>query len=201
MGQADLFSVDPSSHTVHRMDTLVWPGQNRWPVNRGSARVRGEVWADLIGTRDPLIVAGYSAIAQLIDFVSAWRTSHRTGTTRVLIGAEPFPTARRSFGSAQAVFTDEVRRYWLEERSVSLRLSAKIIQAIEAAKDQRIQARFIHGEALLHAKIYVGADAATVGSSNFTDAGLSYQLEANARFSRGDEPERYAELAAVANNL
>ncbi len=199
--QPDLFSVDPSSHTVHRMDTLLWPEQERGPVNRASARVRSQVWADLIGSPDPLIVAGYSAIAQLVDFVSAWRTSHRRGTTRVLLGAEPFPTTRRSFGSAQAVFTEEVRRYWLEERSVSLRLSAKIIQAIEAAKDGRIRARFIHGEALLHAKIYLGVDAATVGSSNFTDAGLSHQLEANARFTQNDEPERYAELATVANNL
>jgi hypothetical protein len=65
-GQADLFSVDPSSHTVHRMDALAWPDQTRWPVNLGSAR--SPLWADLIGSPDPLIVAGYSAIAQLIDF-------------------------------------------------------------------------------------------------------------------------------------
>jgi hypothetical protein len=49
--------------------------------------------------------------------------------------------------------------------------------------------------------VYVGSEAATVGSSNFTDAGLSSQIEANARFERRTEPQRYSELVQVAENL
>ena len=45
----------------------------------------------------------------------------------------------------------------------------------------------------LHAKIYIGDDAATLGSSNFTNPGLRGQLEANARFVRS---ERVAVLHA-----
>jgi hypothetical protein len=40
-----------------------------------------------------------------------------------------------------------------------------------------------------------------VGSSNYTDYGLARQLEANARFERSGEPERYHELVMVAENL
>jgi superfamily II DNA or RNA helicase len=53
----------------------------------------------------------------------------------------------------------------------------------------------------LHAKIYLGDDAATVGSSNFTANGLGSQLEANARFSAGKEAMRYRELRNIAENF
>ncbi len=52
----------------------------------------------------------------------------------------------------------------------------------------------------LHAKIYVGATAATVGSSNFTGAGLSYQFEANARFAASEDRARFSELEQIASN-
>jgi phosphatidylserine/phosphatidylglycerophosphate/cardiolipin synthase-like enzyme len=52
----------------------------------------------------------------------------------------------------------------------------------------------------MHAKIYVGEFAATVGSSNFTDAGLASQFEANARFERSQEMDRYAETSMIAEN-
>ena len=52
----------------------------------------------------------------------------------------------------------------------------------------------------LHAKIFVGDDAATVGSSNFTEPGLRTQLEANARFGSGKDKKRYDELVQIAEN-
>jgi superfamily II DNA or RNA helicase len=97
-------------------------------------------------------------------------------------------------------FTDEVRRYW-EGQGVSLRLSAKVLQAMGALERARLDCRFIHGSATLHAKIYVGAEAATLGSSNFTPSGLALQLEANARFEHSVEPTRYDGLVRIAENL
>src|SRR5262249_49795752 len=94
-----------------------------------------------------------------------------------------------------------VERYWLEERGVSLRQSARIIQAIEAVDAGRLEARFLHGTSTLHAKVFVGDRAATLGSSNFTAAGLTTQVEVNARFEAASEPERYRELAAIGQNL
>jgi superfamily II DNA or RNA helicase len=197
-----LFSVASTVEVGHRLDSLVWPEASRFPVNRGSAKVRSLVWADLVESDDPLIVAGYASIAQLIDFVAVWGDRHMgEGRARILLGAEPFPTARRSFGSSTAGFTEEVERYWLEERGVSLRQSARIIQAIEAVDAGRVEARFLHGTSVLHAKMFVGTKAATVGSSNFTAAGLSTQVEVNVRFELSSEPERYRDAAAIGQNL
>jgi hypothetical protein len=197
-----LFSAASTVEVGHRLDSFVWPEASRFPVNRGSAKVRSAVWADLIESDEPLIVAGYASIAQLIDFVAAWGDGRRRGgRARILLGTEPFSTARRSFASTTAAFTEEVERYWLEERGVSLRHSARIIQAIEAVDGGRLQARFMHGTNPLHAKVFVGAKAATLGSSNFTAAGLSSQVEVNARFELASEPQRFQEATAIGQNL
>lgn len=119
---------------------------------------------------------------------------------RLLLGTEPFPSRRTYFGSAYEQFTEEVREYWLEY-SVSVRLSGKVIRVIEELNAGSLQVRAIPGPPHLHAKVYLGDSAASVGSSNYTEYGLARQLEANARFGKADEPERYAELAMVAGNL
>ncbi len=98
----------------------------------------------------------------------------------MVLGTEPFSTSRSSFVSARIGFTDEVARYWLEEHGVSLRSSAKLLRAIELIEVGRVDCRFVDGhDVRLHAKIYCGAGAVTVGSSNFTRAGLSTQIETN----------------------
>ncbi len=202
--EADLFSVDPAGDVAHRLDAYRWPSPGRFPVNRASAKVRPVVWHDLLESGQPMIVAGYASVAQLIDFVSEWascRPSNEAATVRVLLGGEPYPTARRDFSSTTAGFTEEVQRYWLEERGISLQHSARIVQVLEAIDRGQLSARFLHGTSRLHAKIYVGANAATLGSSNFTAAGLSDQVEVNARFEAERDRHRYDELVGIAENL
>jgi hypothetical protein len=79
-----------------------------------------------------LLVAGYSSIAALVELVADWRRARgeQHGSVRLLLGSEPFASQRTHFASAQEEFTDEVREFWLE-RSVSVRLSAKVIRVIE----------------------------------------------------------------------
>lgn len=197
----DLFSIDTTQAIAHRLDALVWPDQERFPVNRASARVRLVVWQDLATSEYPMIVAGYSSIDQLVDFVAYWCHRAAHGQVRVLLGAEPYPSTRRDFSSRTAGFTEEAKQYWLDEHGISLRLSAKVVRAIEALESGQLVARFLHGSNRLHAKIYLGDQAATVGSSNFTQSGLSDQVEVNARFDRTSDPGRYDELAQVASNL
>lgn len=199
--QADLFSVDPAGQLAQRLDGQRWPAPARFPVNRAGAKVRHQVWADLLASPRPLLVAGYASIAQLVELAAAWDGCHADGQVRVVLGAEPFPTSRRRFASAAVEFSEQAKAYWLEERGISLQLSAKVLQAIDAIDRQRLACRFVHGATTLHAKVYVGAGAATVGSSNFTDAGLSAQIEANARFERAGEAARYRELVRIAENL
>ena len=164
--------------------------------------MRDVVWGDLISSTNPLLVAGYSSIGQLVEFLSAWDDQGHDGQMRLVLGAEPFNSNRLAFRSDRKEFTDEARHYWIEERGISLRLSAKVLQAIEVLDGGRLDARFVHGDTRLHAKIFVGAGAATVGSSNFTNNGLSLQFEANARFdaSKKKEQRRYFDLLRVAEN-
>lgn len=201
-GQADLFSVEPGGYVLERLASLGWPAADQFPVNHSAARVRTVVWKDLVSSESPLIVAGFSSIAELVDLIAAWdREPHAAkAKVRVLLGTEPFASARSSFASAAVTFTDEVRRYWLEEEGVSLRLSAKVLQVLKVLDEGRLEVRFVDGPTRLHAKIYVGAEAATTGSSNFTSAGLGNQIEANSRFERCTDALRYRGVVEMAEN-
>ncbi|WP_136610073.1 SNF2-related protein [Sinomonas albida] len=199
-GQADLFSVEPGSYALESLASLGWPAADEFPVNHAGARVRSVVKKDLVSSASPLMVAGFSSIAELVDLIAAWDRQPDAAEARVLLGTEPFTSARSSFASAEVMFTDEVRRYWLEEEGVSLRLSAKVLQVLKALDEDRLVVRFVDGRTRLHAKIYVGSDAATAGSSNFTDAGLGSQIEANTRFDRRIDSQRYRDLVKVAEN-
>ena len=107
----------------------------RFPTNRQREHVRHTVWADLVSSPQATLVAGYSSIAELIRLLSDWDDSgHVDGQVRLVFGAEPFTTTRHTFRSDRKEFTEEARRYWLEERGVSLRLSAKVLQASRRLK-------------------------------------------------------------------
>ena len=199
-GQADLFSLDTSRNLSHHLDDLSWPPQGRFPINRASEHVRHVVWQDLVSSADPTIVAGYSSIGELVAFIAGWSGSSSEGQLRVVIGAEPFGSSRKSFASPQAAFTKEVEDYWMD-RGISLRLSAQVLVAIHAISEGRVGIRSVHGRSPLHAKVYVGDDAATAGSSNFTANGLRDQVEVNIRFDRATDPKRFGELASIADNL
>lgn len=198
--QPDLFSVDPAGQVLQRLDALSWPEQERFPVNRASAKVRHVVWDDLTHSSNPVLVAGYSSIGEFVRFIADWCQYHHEGTARFVLGAEPFPSAKRSFTEPRTAFSDEVQSYWLD-RGISLRLSAQVLIALDSVKAGRVDVRIVHGSSPLHAKVFVGSAAATTGSSNFTGYGLSSQVEVNARFERATDRQRYEELALVADNL
>jgi len=198
----DLFSIDPDSYVSFGLAALRWPDQSRFPINVGKTHVGDMVRTDLSSSEQPLLIAGYSSIVALVDLVSGWRhdKAHGTGTMRLLLGSEPFASRRPHFASARKEFTEEVRAYWLEQ-SVSVRLSAKVIRTIEALDGGALEVRVIPGPPALHAKIYVGNAAATVGSSNYTDYGMLHQLEANARFEKARDAQRFTELVTLGENL
>lgn len=198
--QADLFSTSQADYAEHTLSTRRWPAQADFPVNHASTRVHGTVNGDLVGSSDPLVVAGFSSIARFIDLAHDWAARQPAGTLRFLIGSEPFDTERTSFAAPEVQFTEEVWRYWTEEHGVSIRQSARIIETIALLDAGRIDAHFLLAHARLHAKIYVGTNAATVGSSNFTRGGLIVQFEANARFTAAGEPQRYDDLCTIAQN-
>ena len=199
--QFDLFDSLPSDRAVTALTARQWPLLRRFPTNRSREHVRDVVWGDLLASRSPILVAGYSSIGTLVELIAEWDDpSRRTSNMRLVLGAEPFASNRHSFQSDRKEFTDEARKFWLEEQGISLRLSAKVLQAIDVLTSGALHARFVHGTRRLHAKVYVGDHAATLGSSNFTEYGLALQLEANARFEVTKERQRYQEVVEIAEN-
>lgn len=207
-GASDLFSSAPTPSLSPSLAALPWPEQSRFPVNHTGARVRALVWADLTASTNPLVVTGFASIDKVIELVAALAERRTHPRLRLLLGTEPFSSERVSYGSPSTLFEEDVRRYWIEDQGVSLLLCAKIVTAIQALDEGWFEVRFLPGSTRLHAKIYVGDDAVTLGSSNFTHHGLHHQYEANVRFHRtdgsgGERPDervRYDETRQVAEN-
>jgi hypothetical protein len=186
---AQLQLFDPSASDVQ------WPAMERFPHNRPRHHVAQVVFGDLHASEQPLIVAGYSALGELLRLVAA--VTEKQKCIRILFGEEPFQTSRTRFVLGRNSFADEVREHWLE-RGISLRLSGAVVRAKELITAQRLVTRLQRAHQELHAKIYVGDNAATIGSSNFTDPGLRRKREGNARFTKHGESKRYEETRSLA---
>lgn len=192
----DLFAADPPAAGAVADARLEWPDAERFPLNE-QATVGAVVEADLRASDEPFIVTGYAGLDRLLDFVARLPPGK---PARILIGHEPYPSRREHFRLEHADLDIEIERFWLA-RGVSPALSARLLVVIEGLRARRVQARIIPGRRALHAKLYVADRAVTIGSSNFSDAGLRGQMEANARFERDTEPARYAEAATIARNF
>jgi superfamily II DNA or RNA helicase len=175
-----------------------WPPFERFPLNVARSHVSDLVIEDLMSSIKPLIVTGYASLDQLIDF-SCQAAERSSKEVRLLFGNEPFASKRESYRVTGETLPQEAESYWLE-KGISLLHSAKIIKLIDLIDADIVNARYLDDQRKLHAKVYIGDDAATLGSSNFTRHGLNTQFEANARFCRKKEPKRYRELSQVAEN-
>jgi hypothetical protein len=194
--QISLFDTSAAPGDL-RLESMRWPPAERFPLNTRGRKVWDPVLADLQGSRNPLIIAGYAAIDYLIDMAA--RVTPGDGQLRVLVGSEPFSRQRVSYATRGRDLPSEVEEYWLK-RGISLRLSGQIVATLGLIRAGRLQARFLGSSyTRLHAKIYVGDSGVTLGSSNFTQAGLTRQLEANVRFTPKDK-ERFGEAVAIAEN-
>ena len=67
-------------------------------------------------------------------------------------------------------------------------MAAQVLLTIDLLQRQIIQVRIADDVFPLHAKIYKGDQAITLGSSNFSHLGLVQQTEANVRFLRSTPP-------------
>jgi hypothetical protein len=184
---------------------LQLPAHDRFPHNHGRQTVRSVVFPDLLNSHRPLIISGYTSLGMVIEFLAECHQKLETDkaafdTIQILIGNEPLPTQRTSFRLKDSNLATEVQRYWLEERGISIFLCAKVIVAIELLRSGKVEARLSNHSRPLHAKIFRGDDAITLGSSNFSQSGLELQHEANSRYQREAEPERYQESCQMAES-
>lgn len=176
--------------------SLIWPAASRFPLNLHNRSVKDVIFADLEGSKEALIITGYASLVQIIEFSDSVTDDKKI---RILFGNEPYESNKNVYRVREQEMSEEAEAYWLR-RGISLYLSGQIVHAIELIKQGVIEARYLRGGRVLHAKIYVGDTAATLGSSNFSKSGLSLQLEANARFSYSETGRRFEELQMIAEN-
>ncbi len=186
----DLFSNLDGSDVSD--NSLSWPNPTRFPTNLGQFQVQDQVLKDLRESRLATIVTGFASLDRIIDFVA--NLSNQT-QVQLLVGSEPFESNRDHFRMRKTEFPKAVEEYWLN-RGISLLLSTKIIRCIERLESGQVEARY---QNRMHAKIYRGDTAITMGSSNFTQSGMTSQIEGNVRFLK--EEDRFVENCAIADNL
>lgn len=177
-----------------------WPDTARFPLNLDDVSVGDLVLEDLRHCEQPLIVAGYASLDKLVEFVD----QSRSDSIRIVFGSEPNAGVNRRYRVGRRLLPVEMREYWLS-RGFSLLLASPVLATIDALKTGRVQARYLARPGWrLHAKLFVGDNAATLGSSNFTASGLSRQFEANARFEadgNAAEARRYRETRQIGEQI
>jgi hypothetical protein len=180
-----------------------WPDHTRFPHNSDGNQVGEQLQCDLASSRRILVVTGYASIECLLalmhDLRETLAAGHPDEFARVLIGVEPklpeslrMPLEADPQGRAAA-------DYWLNHGISSTQWRA-LLSTIELLDAGRLSVRS-SGSQRIHAKIYVGDEAATLGSSNFTEPGLGRNLEANVRFTADSEDGRFQETVDFAENL
>ncbi|MCU0545171.1 MAG: SNF2-related protein [Oscillatoriaceae cyanobacterium Prado104] len=179
-----------------------WPDREKFPYNYAKSTVGSIIEKDLRSSKKPLIITGYASLEKIIDFLADCRSSWQSDPDafdkiRILLGNEPYPVKSHDFSSSQK-FSQEIEDYWMEQ-GISIRKCEKVIAAIELLRNDIVETR-IANKKPIHAKIYKGDSAITIGSSNYSQSGLSSQIEANVRFqntkkesARFDESCKFAE--------
>ncbi len=181
-----------------------WPDRERFPYNYAKSSVGSIIENDLRHSKNPLIITGYASLEKIIDFLadcySSWQSNPDAfERIRILLGNEPYPTKAQEFLSYHK-FSQEIEDYWMEQ-GISIRKCGKVIAAIELLKTEIVETR-IAKEKPIHAKIFQGDSAITLGSSNYSTSGLSYQIEANVRFQNSKkEKPRFDEACQLAEKI
>lgn len=171
------------------------PKQEDFPLNlREQGRtVREILLKDIKNSENYLILTGFTSLSNLID-VFGTTDYPKLKKLRLVIGFDP--DERVSKRLPHYSLPVEIKNYWVKQ-NVSIRLCGPILNIIE-----KINGDIYHFKAKdrLHAKIYVGDQAAILGSSNFSRSGTVYQTEANIRvelLSTESDKNQYEEVKRI----
>lgn len=181
-----------------------WPDRERFPYNYAKSSVGSIIENDLRRSKNPLIITGYASLEKIIDFLADCHSSWQSNPDafeqiRILLGNEPYPTKAQEFRYSEK-FSQEIEDYWMDQ-GISIRKCGKVIAAIQLLKSEIVETR-IANKKPIHAKIFQGDSAITIGSSNYSTSGLSYQIEANIRFQNSNkEKTRFDESCSLAEQI
>ncbi len=175
-----------------------FPEVSRLPHNYGRYTVDEVLSIDLKYEKEPFIVTGYTSLLRVVTLIAGLTEKQ---DLRLLIGNEPFPIANAPMSLVPVTFPEEVKEYWLKKR-ISLLQYPDVFIALEKIRMGQVDAAFLQIPGrMMHAKMVITQDIAMLGSSNFSNAGLRRNIEANVRFKREEEKERYTEVAEYAEAL
>ena len=181
-----------------------WPDRERFPYNYAKSSVGSIIENDLRRSKNPLIITGYASLEKIIDFLadchSSWQSNPDAfDRIRILLGNEPYPTKAQEFPYSEK-FSQKIEDYWMEQ-GISIRKCGKVIAAIELLESEIVETR-IAKKTPIHAKIFKGDSAITIGSSNYSTSGLTYQIEANVRFQNTKKERlRFDESCSFAEQI
>lgn len=154
--------------------------------SRSSKRVIDYLRAGLGETDSLSIATGYFEIGALFALDGLWQ---QIQSIRLLIGSdvslETHEAFQRAFQSISQHFEASVEA--AKATDILLQKAADVIQALRSGQ---ITVR-LYRQSKFHAKVYLTAQGALVGSSNFTPSGLMHNIELNV-----DASDRHAELRA-----
>lgn len=78
-GELTLFSAAPAHFVAERLAGQGWPDQHRFPVNLPARTVGHVVLADLLASAEPLVVAGYASLVEVVGLAARWAKRHEEG--------------------------------------------------------------------------------------------------------------------------
>ncbi len=179
---------------LEQIEERRWPAPEHFPLNLPEIKVEDLIRQDILDSGRYVIITGYSSLEYLISFFGVHDFPNRKIT--ILLGHEMDSTAPDLVCPWPKVdLSSEIKEYWLA-RGISITLCGALIRFLAEVRAGRIRFRLGEG---LHAKIYLGEEHAILGSSNFSQAGLRLQKEANCRFPKSDP--RYQELRLIVENF
>lgn len=175
---------------------IALPDQDKFPLNisQQGRNVREILIKDIRKSEEYIIITGFTSLSNLIEIFGS-QNYPKLKKLKVVIGYDP--DERVSKRLPHYALSAEIKNYWLKQ-NVSIRLCGPILNLIEQIKNQRFDFKV---KDKLHAKIYVGDEAAVLGSSNFSKSGIFLQTEANIRLEgqRADvEGEQFQSTKQIA---
>jgi len=175
-----------------------FPAHSKFPINfrRDSLKVGLFIENDLKESAEPWIITGFSSLGYLVEFLGSREGWDNRKKIRIAFGFKLKNQLSKPKELDLPTFEEEVA---LLEEGFSTKNWSNLFRLIQLLDDKTVEIRFLDR---LHAKIYVGDNYATLGSSNFSKSGLTQQPEANIRVSNNDDPlekEQYKAFSQLAS--
>ena len=182
------------------LSNYTWPSNEKFPLNiiHEGRNILSVITEDIKNSKSYLIVTGYTSLFHIIKFLGNDSNIQNCQVIEVVLGFEPEVKQRKKWGTTKLDL--EIKEYWLK-RGFSILDGGNIIKIIELVKSNKIRFKFLNP---LHAKINVGTSYAMMGSANFSNNGLTKQLEADIRVGKNDlnifEQQQYKDIKTIARN-